>query len=464
MKYLLNLWFLIDGPINTRIMKRLILNILLGAAAISVLYSCKKDEKYSYQVGHPQLEVKSAVSSAHFGDSLSFQLHAKDQEIALSTVKVQLFYTDDQVSETVIRTKNNGDYSGKIFIPFYKNIPNGKATLKFILQNISQKVTEQSFEIDLSRPDFPYLDLVTESRSYRMEKIGPNEYAATENFPNAVKAYIQAPKVGTEGNVINFGWVNNSVDEGSTAEIPFTNLTSGVYSIQFNTLTYAAAPFINIYMNGILFSRVDDEYFKGELELKNGTAVEIDGIEDLTDWWIDSDYFTKKADGAMSFNGINGKYRVTADFKLKYFIVEAMDGNNLAKLKDDGTGAIWIIGDGVGKPNVTNNQVGWNPGKALCMLPIGGQKYQITVKAGESIHTDNINFKFFHQKDWGGEFGAENISTDSDLFFIGNGSNGRDNGNLGIVVGKTLTLNDTYILTVDLSQGNSKAILKVVKK
>ena len=166
----------------------------------------------------------------------------------------------------------------------------------------------------------------------------------------------------------------------------------------------------------------------------------------------------------MSFNGINGKYRVTADFKLKYFIVEAMDGNNLAKLKDDGTGAIWIIGDGVGKPNVTTNQVGWNPGKALCMLPIGGQKYQITVKAGESIHTDNINFKFFHQKDWGGEFGAENISTDSDLFFIGNGSNGRDNGNLGIVVGKTLTLNDTYILTVDLSQGNSKAILKVVKK
>jgi hypothetical protein len=98
------------------------------------------------------------------------------------------------------------------------------------------------------------------------------------------------------------------------------------------------------------------------------------------------------------------------------------------------------------------------------MMPIGNKKYQITLKAGESIHASNINFKFFHQKDWGGEFGATSISTDNDMIFIGDGNNGRDSGNLGIVSGKSLALGTSYILTVDLSQGNSKAILTVVKK
>lgn len=445
-------------------MKRPILNFLLGTVAVAALYSCKKDEKYVYQIGEPKLEVKSDISAAHFGDSLVFQVHASDQEIALSTVKVQLFFTDDQVSETTIRTKENGDYSGKIFIPFYKNVPNGKATLKFMLQNISQKMTEQSYEIDLTRPDFPYLNLVTESKSYKMEKIGTNEYAVTESFPSSVKGYIQAPKVGEQGNPMNFGWVNNTVEIGSMTEIPFTNLTSGVYSIKFNTLTYEASPFINIYLNGNLLSRMDDDHFKGELELKNGEQVTFDGIDDVKNWWIDPDYFTQKSDGSINFNGINGKYRITVDFKLKYFLVESMDGANLASLKADGTGAIWIIGEGIGKPGIATNQVGWSPEKALCMMPIGNKKYQITLKAGESIHASNINFKFFHQKDWGGEFGATSISTDNDMIFIGDGNNGRDSGNLGIVSGKSLALGTSYILTVDLSQGNSKAILTVVKK
>lgn len=445
-------------------MKRPILNFLLGTVAVAALYSCKKDEKYVYQIGEPKLEVKSDISAAHFGDSLVFQVHASDQEIALSTVKVQLFFTDDQVSETTIRTKENGDYSGKIFIPFYKNLPNGKATLKFILQNISQKMTEQSYEIDLTRPDFPYLNLVTESKSYKMEKIGTNEYAVTESFPSSVKGYIQAPKVGEQGNPMNFGWVNNTVEIGSKTEIPFTNLTSGVYSIKFNTLTYEASPFINIYLNGNLLSRVDDDHFKGEFELKNEEQVTFHGIDDVKNWWIDPDYFIQKSDGSINFNGINGKYRITVDFKLKYFLVEAMDGANLASLKADGTGAIWIIGEGIGKPGIATNQVGWSPEKALCMMPIGNKKYQITLKAGESIHASNINFKFFHQKNWGGEFGATSISTDNDMIFIGDGTNGRDSGNLGIVSGKSLTLGTSYILTVDLGQGNSKAILTVVKK
>ncbi|MGJ1505935.1 DUF5125 domain-containing protein [Sphingobacterium siyangense] len=445
-------------------MKRYLINILLGTAAITAVSSCKKDEKYTYQIGDPKIELKSPISAANFGDSLEFQVHVSDSEVALSTVKAQLYFTDDKVTETVIRTKQNGDYAGKIYVPFLKDIPDGKATLKFVVQNISQKMTEQSFDINLSRPDFPYLTLVTESKSYRMEKVGRNQYAAKENFAAEVKGYIQAPKVGTQGNAMNFGWVNNVINLGSTAEIPFSNSTSGVYPIQFNTLTFQASPFIVVLLNGSQFSRLDDKHAKVELELAQGKTTTFEGIADLQDWWIDPDFFTKAADGTLSFKGSTGKYRVTADFNLKYFVVEAMTGNDLAKLQDDGSGAVWIIGEGIGKPKVSSNQVGWNTDKALCLVPLGNKKYQITVKAGESINSDNINFKFFHQKGWGGEFGGTDVTTSNDIVFVGDGKNGRDSGNLGIKTGKVLEAGKTYVFTLDLTAGNKKAVLTVESK
>ncbi|KKX52392.1 hypothetical protein L950_0200410 [Sphingobacterium sp. IITKGP-BTPF85] len=46
-------------------------------------------------------------------------------------------------------------------------------------------------------------------------------------------------------------------------------------------MTYEASPFINIYLNGNLLSRVDDDHFKGEFELKNGEQVTFDGIDDV---------------------------------------------------------------------------------------------------------------------------------------------------------------------------------------
>lgn len=109
-------------------MKRYLINILLGT--IAVVSSCKKDEKYVYQIGDPKIELKSAISAAHFGDSLVFNIHVSDSEVALSTLKAQLYFTDDMVAEMTIRTKENGDYSGKIYVPFLKDIPDGKATIK----------------------------------------------------------------------------------------------------------------------------------------------------------------------------------------------------------------------------------------------------------------------------------------------------------------------------------------------
>jgi len=427
--------------------------------------SCQKDKHYEYQVGNPTLDVKTDVSKALFGDSLHFEVDVTDSEIALSTLKAQLYFTDDKVSEVTIRTKSSGKYNGTIYVPFLKNVPNGTATLKFIVENITQKKSEKSFDIALSRPDYPYLDLVTATKTYKLAKVSENQYALTADLPFSIKGYIQAPKVGNNGNVLNFGWVNNSIGLGSTTVIPFSNSTSGVYTIDFNTLTYEASPFIIAYaINGTIFSRIDDDHYKAELTINKGDKIEISGIEDFADWWVDSDFFSKNQAGELVSNVLTAKYRVSADFGEKRIIIEPMDGNNLARLNPDGTGAIWLIGEGVGKPSLAKAPMSWDPSKALALAPIGNKKYQITFKGGESIKLDNINFKFFHDKSWNGEFKAETISTNSDIILIGDGKNGRDSGNLGIVAGKTLEKDKLYIFTVDLSEGNDKAKMTVTVK
>ena len=96
--------------------------------------------------------------------------------------------------------------------------------------------------------------------------------------------------------------------------------------------------------------------------------ITVTGIDNMNEWWIDPDFFEKQSDGALKFLPINGDYRVTANAVLKYFSVMALKDGKPAKLQDDGTGAIWAIGKGIGKPSVTSSEVGWEPSKALCLV------------------------------------------------------------------------------------------------
>ncbi|MFB5946475.1 DUF5125 domain-containing protein [Albibacterium profundi] len=441
-------------------MKRFLYPMVL-LAGVLILASCEKDEVK--KVGNPVIESKTEFTSAHFGDSLEFTVNVSDAEVPLSTVKAQLFFSEEMVSETVIRTKTNGDYSGKIYVPYYANIPNGTATLKLVLQNISQTITEEQYDLALTRPDFPYLTLVASDKEYRLERTDLYEYTLDEQLPAKVSGYLKAPAVGDQGNELTFGWEDDAIVEGSTNNIPFSNSSSGQYAITFNTFDYHASPFIIAYaINGTVMQRVDDEHFRLDASYAQDEELIIDGIEDLDNWWIDPDFIKKDDQGKFFFVPQSGNYRITADFSLKYFAVEALHNGEPASLRDDGTGAVWIIGDGIGKPSFATNMVGWNTDKALCLSPIGNKKYQVTVVAGTNVKTDDINFKFFHQKGWGGEFTTQ-ITTTSDLIFIGTGDNGRDPGNLGIVEGQSLEEGATYVLTLDLSAGNDHAVLSVEK-
>lgn len=445
-------------------MRRLIY-FLLTIIGILGNYSCAESVSELQQEGNPVLQVDNQFTNVHFGDILSFTANVSDN-VPLSILSAILYFGEEEVARTTIRTKENGMYSGKITVPFLKDIPDGTATLEFILLNTTLKSASQSFEVPVTRASYPYLILVTADGSYPMVPTGhPNEYSATQPFPSTeLPAYIKTPVVDDKGSEIIFGWESGGVTQSVTDNIPFVSPVGGTYSVTFNTLAYEASPFFEILLDGKKMTMVDKDNYEIDVDFTKNQEFMIEGLDDIADWWMDVDYFTEVEPGEYIFTPITGKYRVRANLALKYFKIEVIDGNSPASLKADGTGAIWIIGDQVGKPSYTENYVGWNPPNALCMAPIGNKTYQVTLVAGESVNAAEIDFKFFHQKDWGGEFGSETLSTVSDIVFVGNGQNGRDNGNLGLVEGTTLEEGATYIFTVDLSAGNNKAVLNVVKQ
>ena len=196
----------------------------------------------------------------------------------------------------------------------------------------------------------------------------------------------------------------------------------------------------------------------------NGTLTQNANIsvtgQDISDWYIDPDFFEVVNATTLKFKAVTGSYCVKADVDNKYFRVWATEGGNPATLQSDGTGAMWVIGNnGCNKPTYTSNPNSWWTGvnNDLCMAQVQPKVYQLTLTVGEQLNGDAVDFKFFGQPDWGLEF-KTNISTTSDVFAI------TSSGNVNLAKGQKLTAGDTYVFTIDCTQGISAVVLQVAKK
>ncbi len=438
--------------------------LAVALAATTLLPACSDDDKMA--PGNPVMEVSGNLDSACFGDSLSFTVKATDNDVPLSTIHAELYFGTEMVSEKVIRTKVSGvDYTDRIFVPYYANIPDGNATLRLTLQNIHFTITEQIFNVNIKHADYPSLTFVAENGDkYTMKKQEGQDhvYAMTQRFPAEMKGVIVASPVTPDGNEITFGYENSEIKPFTTGMIPFSNSAPGRYTISFNTFTLEGSPFVVMTLNGQRLEAIDETTSGIDMNLAKGDVLTPDGFPDFNEWWINPDYFSKNPDGTLTFNAYNGNYRIIADTKMKYFRVYKLMGNDPATLNEDGTGALWIIGDGIGHPSLSNT-VGWTTEKALCMAPTGEKTYQITVVGGKTVATDAINFKFFGQMGWGVELTGADLVSKSDLIGVGTGAdgNGHDNGNLFLQDGVVLQDNGVYVITVDLTQGIHDAVMTV---
>ncbi len=443
--------------------------IFLLFAVLLTIVGCKTNEtSFKYQgEGNPQLTECSVPSSANFGDSISFGVNVSDI-IPLSTLKAELYYGDVLVSSETIRTKENGNYSSKLEVPYLKNIPEASAKLILTATNVGLVTSSEEFSLPLTYCNYPFLTLVGESGDeYRMDKVSGSLYEVTNNFPQKIKAHIVAKSQTASGNDIVFGWEGGSVAPNADGYIPFSNASAGNYTISFDMNSYEANPFVKLYFNNVEMEMENDENYYVVATLQSGSVYELTGIPSFEDWNIDSDFFSRNdaADAQkLTFLPMSGLYKVTANFKHSYLKIEAMSSQTeLAVLNADGSGAVWLIGgDSQAKPNIKNAS-SWNPeAGGLCLARIDDKKYQITFTAGISINAKSFDFKFFHQKSWGGEFNGSKITSTSDLFEAN-----AESGNINLADGKELEMGGVYQITLELTTGSTiddiTAVLSAVK-
>jgi hypothetical protein len=161
-----------------------------------------------------------------------------------------------------------------------------------------------------------------------------------------------------------------------------------------------------------------------EISIAQGETVEFGNLN-IAETWIDPDFFKVEGAGYV-FNAVDGDYMMTYDPTNKWIKVVPMV--NGAKATYENGKALWIIGDGGGKPT-TDQLIGWNTGEApLPCARIAENKYQITL----AMKAEGGSVKVFGQSDWGVEWTKDKYGTVTDNGFFNIPG---DDGNIHTVSG-----------------------------
>lgn len=438
--------------------KRYALFLLLMTAGVA----CQKDAPK--EAGDPQMDLRSKPEQAYYGDSIPIVVDVRDASVPLSTLKATLYYGDAAVSQQTFRTKGLGTtVEGKIFAPYYPNLKDGTATLELTLQNIH--FTKQTHKVDLpvSRPKWNSLQLILEDGTeYTLGKQGDSyTYSATEDFPVSFKAYLKSPAYGKVGNELTFGMDNEGKVTADKASSPiFFAGKAGKYEVSFDALTYEYAPLIVVHVGDDLMQLTNDGDLFVDRSMKQGETFKITGLEpDVT--YFDPDFFAASEDGTYTFLPVSGDYRIVIDHIFHVLSAVRLSGGEEATLQSDGTGALWGKGWGLAYPALVR-QIGWDEHTSYCVAEIRPKVFQVTgeagpehsVKLGQKFRTDYLDFKFFHQNGWGGEFKSYELTPGTDAFL-----KVQESGNINLADGATLTEGQLYRLTIDLTKGVDAPVL-----
>ena len=300
---------------------------------------------------------------------------------------------------------------------------------------------------------------------------GPAEKAGTGLYDDEVTFYADGKYVynpGADGKMyINWGVTAIGPNPGVEPDIDIEwPLTESTYTFEDNTITLAEqtpliyvpsdvvwnAPIFHVkeltesrlvlvaenpgcYWQMILRARdykepaasiggVEFANGAADLTIAQGEVLTVSGV-DLSTMWIDPDFFEQVDDTNLKFLAMDGDYRIQ---KLDgWFKVIPMVNGARANYNDHK--ALWIIGDGGGKPEGADHLIGWNTGEApLPLARISENEYRITLW----MKAEGGSIKVFGQSDWGVEWKKENygVVTDNGLFNIPG-----DDGNIHTVEG-----------------------------
>lgn len=444
---------------------------IMALLTLPMMASCGEDDYHApTPSGNPVMSYTAPTASVWMGDEMEVTVNCKDEGgIALSNLNAKLLFSGQCVDETTIRTKEAGEYTIKLKVPYAQSVPDGKVDIQLTLQNASTKANTETLSVDIKRPHFNNLQFVSaDGAKYDMTEVGNFQYQVI--LPNSKKTF--KGYFATKDSKFVFGSsTGKDMNLGETGYFNFSSEKTSDVAITFDAKNFTAGPTDVLPITILDFADSDaGKIWVGNMKQNATCNLTINGNSLPDDWFYDNDWFQKEEDGSYTFKAITGRYTVKADFEHKSFRIWTMNDNEPMKLNGDGTGAVWIIGnEGINKPTWDAVNHGWWTGtdNDVCLTPIKNKVYQITLTIGKQLRATDVNFKFFGQSDWGIEFKGKDsnycISTDSEILGIGDG-NGHDNGNIYLKEGVELQDGDIYVLTVDLTAGVDKAVMRVEKK
>ena len=440
-------------------MMKTIKYIIAALMVLPLMVACADDDYQNIvKQGSPQMDI-AHIGKTLMGDVVDVTVACSDAKgTALSTLKAEMMYSGETVDETVIRTKEAGNYQVQLTAPFLQYIPNGKATVRLTLQNVTTSTTIIDVDFDVERPHFTDLQFITEEGvTYDMTEQEDYDYTATVPVSsNGFKGHF----LTKDGRWV-FGNGGAEVALGQTAELDFQSAETGDVMVTLNTRDFTYGPVEDIPV--IPFNLADGE--TATRQMVQGNLYSFGGVIDES-YYIDPDFFENNEDGTYTFLAASGNYTVKAYAAYQYVQVwPANADGSPAALQADGTGSIWVIGgEGINKPNLSaaNNHGWWtDPDWDICMAPVAEKVYQMTLTVGQQLKADDVNFKFFGQPNWGTEFHADGdyaLTTDNPWFYVG-----PNDGNIYLNDGVTLADGDTYTFTIDLTAGTANGKLTVKK-
>lgn len=148
-----------------------------------------------------------------------------------------------------------------------------------------------------------------------------------------------------------------------------------------------------------------------DLTIAQGEVLTVSGV-DLSTMWIDPDFFEQVDDTNLKFLAMDGDYRI--EKREDWLKVMPLVGGALATYENGN--ALWIIGDGGGKPEGEKNLYNWVTEQALPAARISENEYRITLW----MKAEGGSIKVFGQAGWGTEWKKENygVVTDNGFFNI----------------------------------------------
>ncbi len=367
------------------------------AATIAVLSCTETPKEFVKAEKGPEMTVNSYTESTYMGAVIKVNLTLADKDFDLSTVKGSLLYGETEVATLTQRTKTEGDYALEIQAPLLKDVPDGTAQLVLKAQNVGLGISETTLDITLKRPDFETLTIKSEAgEEYTLTKTENYKYEVEDNFPAYVNSTIVTPEFNG-GEVITLGWDGSALSASKTDLIPLGASIAGKYKITVDLFTLSAAPTGNAAVVSVA-------------EYKQGQKMEFGNVVDVENWTLDPDFFSLNKDTKeVTFRAVDGLYKMDYDTEKMFIRVEPMkDESTPLSLSEDGSGAVWIIGSGFGKPEIGpswNTEEGAYP--AAC---ISSKVYEFTLAVPGQLNQSGSEIKFFYQKGWGVDFKKSNYS------------------------------------------------------